>query len=49
VIVTPLYDYIEKWLESTLIKITEDNQIEVDGTDEEIVARKNLRTTTTQK
>jgi hypothetical protein len=34
VIVAPLRDYIEKWLESTLIKITEENQVEAVGTSE---------------
>jgi hypothetical protein len=49
VIVAPLRDYIEKWLESALIKITEDNQTKAVGTGEETVARQNIRATTTQK
>jgi hypothetical protein len=49
VIVSPLHDYIENWLNSAFIKIIEKNQIEAVGIDEEIVARKNIRATTTQK
>jgi hypothetical protein len=49
VIVSPLRDYIEKWLNSALIKIIEKNQIEVVGIGEEIIARQNIRETTAQK
>jgi hypothetical protein len=39
VTISPLRDYIEKWLESTLIKIIEENQAEAVGTDEETVCQ----------
>jgi len=45
---SPLRDYIEKWLESALIKITKENQAESVGIDEETIARQNIRATMTQ-
>ena len=47
--VSPLRDHIEKWLNSALIKITEENQTAAVGLGEEIVARQNIREITPQK
>jgi hypothetical protein len=49
VIVSPLCDYIEKWLSLSLIKVTKENQEEEVGIGEETIARQDIRATTSQK
>jgi hypothetical protein len=46
---SPLRDYIEKWLNSVLIKITEENQTKEVGSGEETIAKQKIRVTTAQK
>jgi hypothetical protein len=49
IIIAPMCEYIENWLKLALIKIIENDQMEVVGTIHETATKENMRATSTTK